>query len=142
MFPASSKGTNICLAFPDVCKIPGSVGETIPIPIPYPNISQASGTKDTTPTNIKIQNKPGLSKQSDIRRLSGDEAGTVSSINTYKVQFKTQSEIKLNALHKKIIGMLNRTSQHSGPSPEQFQEALTAYCVQVSALYKVELSDR
>lgn len=143
MFPASTKGGGMVLAFPDVCKTPALTG--VPIPIPYPNISQTSSKEDTAPSKVKIRNKSVTTKPSSMRRSTGDQPGTlkgmVSSKNIAKTQFKTQGKIKLNAEHQKIVNMLSSTSRNGGPSPEQFQEALIAYCVQVSALYKVEHPD-
>src|SRR5690554_6361465 len=57
---------------PDVCKTPSPGG---PVPVPYPNIAAdsdlAKGTKD-----IKIEGKPAANADSNLRRSSGDEAGT------------------------------------------------------------------
>lgn len=55
MFPASSKGGEMALAFPDVCKTPVPiVGK---VAIPYPNVGQAKPAKKTDEASGDEQKK-------------------------------------------------------------------------------------
>jgi uncharacterized Zn-binding protein involved in type VI secretion len=70
---ASTMGTGMCMAFPDVCKTPTPVG---PVPIPYPNIAQlAMANPATCAINVLIFNKPAATIMTMILMSSGDEAG-------------------------------------------------------------------
>ena len=62
----------ITQAFPDVCKTPSPAG---PVPIPYPNIAQASDTADGASTVLSDGN-PTCVKDSNFSTSTGDEAGT------------------------------------------------------------------
>jgi hypothetical protein len=64
----------MCLAFPDVCKVPAPPAP--PIPTPFPNVAQCAGALATTcTTKVKILNQPVLHKGSEIPMTQGDEAG-------------------------------------------------------------------
>jgi hypothetical protein len=68
---------------PDVCKTPTPGG---PVPMPYPNISQASSLSDGT-TTVKVDGgNMAAIKGSKFAMSSGDEPGTVGGIksNTFK----------------------------------------------------------
>src|SRR5471032_1872289 len=70
---ASTMGTGMCMAFPDVCKTPTPVG---PDPIPYPNIAQlAMANPATCAPNVLIFNKPAATTMTMIMMSSGDEPG-------------------------------------------------------------------
>ena len=72
---AGSNG--ITTAFPDVCKTPAPPAP--PIPIPYPNIGQAS---DTTggPPSVTTDGQMPMVKGATYMKSSGDEAGTLGGI--------------------------------------------------------------
>lgn len=65
------------MVFPDVCKTPAPPAG--PIPIPYPNIGQAS---DTTggPTSVKTDGQMPMVKGSTYMKSTGDEAGSVGGV--------------------------------------------------------------
>ena len=68
---------------PDVCKTPTPGG---PVPMPYPNMSQASTLADGT-TTVKVDGgNMAAVKGSKFSMSSGDEPGTVGGIksNTFK----------------------------------------------------------
>lgn len=97
MFPASTKGGGQCFAFPDVCKTPAPPAP--PIPIPYPNIGMPNQATKTS-TKVKFAGKSVVTKNSEIPRSSGDEAGVakgmVSSTNMDKITFKGgSSKVKI-----------------------------------------------
>jgi hypothetical protein len=112
MMPASSKKGGMALGFPDVCKTPAAPS---PIPIPYPNIAQLSGT-DKTAKKVLLSNKETVTEGSKISRSSGDEAGTlkgvISSKNMDQVKFKTYSS-KVIAQGKKVVHVTSMTA-HNG----------------------------
>lgn len=91
MFPASSKGGGQCSAYPDACKTPAAPS---PVVVPYPNIGMvAQATK--TSTKVKIVGKAAVTKNSEMPRSQGDEAGTlggvVSNLNMSKVTYRKGS---------------------------------------------------
>ncbi|HEX3696358.1 MAG TPA: DUF4150 domain-containing protein [Polyangia bacterium] len=67
---------------PDVCKTPTPGG---PVPMPYPNISQASTLSDGT-TTVKVDGNMAAIKGSKFPMSSGDEPGTIGGVksNTFK----------------------------------------------------------
>ena len=77
----------ISIVFPDVCKTPCAPS---PVPIPYPNIGQASDTSQG-PTKVKTDGMMPMVKGAKYSRSSGDEAGTlggvISSINMSFCEF-------------------------------------------------------
>jgi hypothetical protein len=78
MRPASTRGGGMCLAFPDVCKVPAGPSS---IPVPFPNIAQCSdASADTCTSRVKIKNKAVLHEGSEIPSTSGDEAGTLKGV--------------------------------------------------------------
>ena len=92
---ASTMGTGMCMAFPDVCKTPTPAG---PVPIPYPNIAQlAMANPATCATNVLIFNKPAATTMTIIMLSSGDEAGcaggVVSQLFIGPAQFKLGSVV-------------------------------------------------
>jgi hypothetical protein len=79
-------------AMPDICLSPPSPPAG-PIPIPYPNFSQASDTSDGT-TTVKIAGKEvGQKNKSNYKTSKGDEAATRTlgmGLVTHTIQGKTQ----------------------------------------------------
>ena len=79
------------MVFPDVCKTPTPAG---PVPIPYPNIGQASDTAQGPPT-VTTDGQMPMVKGSVYQRSSGDEAGTaggvMSSVNMNVCEFMLYS---------------------------------------------------
>src|SRR5438105_9863789 len=63
--------------FPDVCKTPAPPAP--PIPIPYPNIGQASDTSGG-PTTVTTDGQMPMAKGAKYSKSSGDEAGTIGGI--------------------------------------------------------------
>src|SRR5256885_6135301 len=78
--------------FPDVCKTPAPPAP--PIPIPYPNIGQASDTT-SGPTTVKTDGKMPMVKGAKYSKSSGDEPGTiggvVSNVNRGECEFMLYS---------------------------------------------------
>jgi hypothetical protein len=67
----------ISTVFPDVCKTPAPPAP--PVPIPYPNIGQASDTAQG-PTTVTTDGQMPMVKGSVYSRSSGDEAGTIGGM--------------------------------------------------------------
>ncbi len=99
--PAATKKGGSITGGPDVCKTP----PTPPVPVPYPNLGQVSGS-DKTISKVVIGNKETVVESSKIPSSKGDEAGTlkglVSSTNRSSIQFKKYSP-KVYAKGKKIV---------------------------------------
>lgn len=64
------------LVFPDVCKTP--VGPAV-VPIPYPNLGQASDTSKG-PKSVKTDGKMPMVKSAKYSKSSGDEPGVAKGI--------------------------------------------------------------
>ena len=64
------------IVFPDVCKTP--VGPSI-VPIPYPNLGQASDTSKG-PKSVKTDGQMPMVKGAQYSTSTGDEAGTAKGI--------------------------------------------------------------
>jgi hypothetical protein len=100
--PAATKKGGMAAAFPDVCKTPAAPS---PLPIPYPNMAQLSGT-DKACKKVLMSNKETVCENSKIKRSNGDEAGTlkgmVSQKNMDQVTFKKYSS-KVFAKGKKVV---------------------------------------
>src|SRR4051812_12410819 len=64
----------LSMVFPDVCKTRAPPAP--PIPIPYPNIGQASDTSDG-PSKVTTDGKMPMVKGAKYSKSSGDEAGTI-----------------------------------------------------------------
>jgi hypothetical protein len=64
------------VVFPDVCNTPTPAG---PVPIPYPNIGQASDTSGG-PTDVKTDGCMPMVKGATYSKSSGDEAGTAGGV--------------------------------------------------------------
>jgi uncharacterized protein DUF4150 len=62
------------MVFPDVCKTPSP-----PVPIPYPNIGQASDTSDG-PKKVTTDGKMPMVKGAKYSKTSGDEAGSIGGV--------------------------------------------------------------
>ncbi len=67
--------------FPDVCKTPAPPAP--PIPIPYPNIGQASDTS-SGPTKVKVDGQMPMVKSAKYQKSSGDEAGSLFGVVSNK----------------------------------------------------------
>jgi hypothetical protein len=78
MFPASTTGGGMSMAFPDVCKVPSPAG---PIPTPFPNVAQLTmANPGTCSTKVKIMNMPVFVQKSQIPLSSGDEPGVAGGV--------------------------------------------------------------
>lgn len=64
------------IAFPDVCQISTPVG---PVPIPFPNIAQASDAADG-PESVTCDGEMPMVKGATYSKSSGDEAGSLGGI--------------------------------------------------------------
>ena len=77
--------------FPDVCKTPSPAG---PVPIPYPNIGQASDTSGG-PSSVKTDGEMPMVQGATYSRSSGDEAGVaggvISGVNMKTCEFMMYS---------------------------------------------------
>ncbi len=81
---ASSSGVSTIA--PDVCKTPSPAG---PVPIPYPNIAQSSDTGDGAST-VKADGNPLLTKSSNYKMSTGDEAGSAQGVVSNKIKGKAE----------------------------------------------------
>lgn len=99
-FHKGSGGTG--QAFPDVCLSPPPP-PTGPVPIPYPNLAQASDLASGS-TTVKIQGNPTAKEdQSYVSTSSGDEGGTQGgNVLTHKT--KGKAYFKFWSLDVKVEG--------------------------------------
>lgn len=86
------------MVFPDVCKTPSPGG---PIPIPYPNIGQASDTSGG-PTSVTVDGEMPMVKGAKYKMTSGDEAGVAGGVMSGKN--KGEAEFMLYSFDVKIDG--------------------------------------
>lgn len=117
-FPISTKAGGKCAAFPDVCKTPAPPAPS-PVPIPYPNVAMCSNAKGSSCTKkVKICNKKVLTKKSQIKSSTGDEAGTAKGL----ISQKTRGEAKYKRASSKVkaegqpVVFLTCTSGQNGNS--------------------------
>ena len=92
----SSGGMSI--VFPDVCKTPTPGG---PIPIPYPNIGQATNTSKGS-KKVKIDGKMAMVKGAKYSMTSGDEAGSAGGVISSKI--KGEAEYLMYSFDVKFEG--------------------------------------
>jgi hypothetical protein len=113
IFPASSKGSGTCFAFPDVCKTPAPPAPFVPIP--YPNSGMTNQAKKES-KKVKFSSKAALTKKSEVSRSMGDEAGTlkglISAKNMDKVTYKKGSS-KVKAEGQAVVHLTSMTG-HNG----------------------------
>lgn len=100
MFPASTKMSGQCLAFPDVCKTPTPGG---PVPIPYPNIGMCMQASAGISQKVKVMNQPAILVNSKIPMSSGDEAGTAGG-GVVSSKFKGEVVFKKGSMKVKTEG--------------------------------------
>ena len=105
----------MCLAFPDVCKVPAPPAPFVPVP--FPNIGQLTQAKGSTASSkVKIMNKKTFTKKTEISRSQGDEAGTlkgmISSTNMDKVS-RAMGYSKIKVEGAEIVTVLKMT-KHNG----------------------------
>lgn len=112
IFPASTKQSGQCFAFPDVCKTPAPPAG--PIPIPYPNIGMVMQASKTS-KKVKFCGKDAVTTDSEIPRSMGDEAGVtggvVSGKNMDKITFKKGSA-KVKAEGKPVVHLTSTSGQN------------------------------
>ena len=113
MLPVSTKAGGMCMAMPDVCKVPAPPAP--PIPTPFPNLGQVNSAIATT-LKVMVENKPALVQTSKLPQSAGDEAGSagglVSGMIKGEVGFKTASS-KVFFEGKKVV-ILTATTGHNG----------------------------
>src|SRR3954464_14108125 len=89
---AHKQSGGMSMVFPDVCKTAGPPAP--PIPIPYPNIGQASDTSGG-PTTVTTDGKMPMVKGAKYSKSSGDEPGTIggviSNVNRSECEFMMYS---------------------------------------------------
>ncbi len=101
---ANSRGVDhkgsggMSMVFPDVCKTPTPGG---PIPIPYPNIGQATNTSKGT-KKVKIDGKMAMVKGAKYSMTSGDEAGSAGGVISSKI--KGEAEYMMYSFDVKFEG--------------------------------------
>jgi hypothetical protein len=115
--------SGIATAFPDVCKTPSPAG---PIPIPYPNIAQASDTADGAKT-VTCDGNPVAIKSSNFKTSTGDEAGSaggvVSSCTKGKAEFILYSfDVKIDGENVPRLGDMMVQNKGSAPNTPPFPE--------------------
>jgi hypothetical protein len=118
MFPASTRAGGMCMAFPDVLKvpIPAPPGFT---PTPFPNIAQcAMAMPPTCSLKVKIGNMPVVTKQSQIPLSSGGEAGVMGGVTAPNFlgacSFK-QGSMKVKVEGNPVVTQLAVTGQNGTP---------------------------
>ncbi len=78
MGPISTTADGLCIAFPDVCNVPGPTG---PIPTPFPNMAQCKDANGATTTQkVKIGGCAVLTVNTQIVMSSGDEPGVAGGL--------------------------------------------------------------
>ncbi|PIE41175.1 MAG: type VI secretion protein [Gammaproteobacteria bacterium] len=112
MFPASTKQSGQCFAFPDVCKTPAPPAP--PVPVPYPNMGMVMQASKTS-KKVKFCGKDAVTTDSEIPRSMGDEAGVaggmVSGKNMDKITFKKGSA-KVKVEGKPVVHLTSMTAQN------------------------------
>ncbi len=86
------------MVFPDVCKTPTPGG---PVPIPYPNIGQATNTSKGT-KKVKVDGKMAMVKGAVYSVTTGDEPGSIGGIISGKI--KGEAEYLLYSFDVKLEG--------------------------------------
>jgi uncharacterized Zn-binding protein involved in type VI secretion len=86
------------MVFPDVCKTPTPGG---PIPIPYPNIGQASNTSQGSST-VKADGNMIMIKGAKYMMSTGDEAGSAGGV--LSSVFKQECEFLMYSFNVMIDG--------------------------------------
>jgi uncharacterized Zn-binding protein involved in type VI secretion len=99
MFPASCKSGGMCLAVPDVCKVPAP--PTPFIPTPFPNTAQVAQCTGTS-TKVKIDGSEAVMKGSSIPMSAGDEPGTLGGVKSAK--FKGDALFNMGSMKVKVEG--------------------------------------
>ena len=119
---AKADGNKSIAAMPDICLSPPSPPAG-PIPIPYPNFSDASKTSSGS-KKVKIGKKEvGLKNKSVYKSSKGDEAATRSfgmGVVTHKISGATQhaawsSDVKVEG--QNVIRFLDLTTHNHGSDP-------------------------
>jgi len=101
---ANSRGVDhkgsggMSIVFPDVCKTPTPGG---PVPIPYPNIGQATDTSKGS-KKVKVDGKMAMVKGAKYSMTSGDEAGSAGGVLSSK--FKGEAEYLMYSFDVKLEG--------------------------------------
>lgn len=85
--------------FPDVCKTPTPGG---PVPIPYPNVGNASNASGG-PTKVKVDGQMPMVKGAKYAVTSGDEAGTAGG-GVISNKIKGEAEYMLYSFDVKFEG--------------------------------------
>jgi hypothetical protein len=125
---AKADGNKSIAAMADVCLSPPSPPAG-PLPLPYPNFSEASDTADGSKT-VKIGGKEtGLKDKSNYKKSKGNEAATRSfgmGVVTHTIQGKTQHsawsfDVKIEG--ENAIRHMDMTTHNHGSNP--FNMALT-----------------
>ena len=102
---ANSRGVDhkgsggMSVVFPDVCKTPSPGG---PVPIPYPNIGQASNTSKGT-KKVKVDGKMAMVKGAKYSMTSGDEAGSAGG-GVISSKIKGEAEYMMYSFDVKFEG--------------------------------------
>ena len=102
---ANSRGVDhkgsggMSMVFPDVCKTPTPGG---PVPIPYPNIGQATNTTKGT-KKVKVDGKMAMVKGAKYSMTSGDEAGTAGG-GVISGKIKGEAEYMMYSFDVKLEG--------------------------------------
>ncbi len=86
------------MVFPDVCKTPTPGG---PVPIPYPNIGQATNTSKGT-KKVKVDGKMAMVKGAVYSVTTGDEPGSIGGIISGKI--KGEAEYMMYSFDVKLEG--------------------------------------
>ena len=102
---ANSRGVDhkgsggMSMVFPDVCKTPTPGG---PVPIPYPNIGQATNTSKGT-KKVKVDGRMAMVKGAKYSMSTGDEAGTAGG-GVISSKFKGDCEYMMYSFDVKLEG--------------------------------------
>lgn len=136
MFPLSTKGGGMAMAFPDVCKTPAPPAPFVPVP--YPNIAQVAQSQKTA-KKVKVVNKLVVTKKSEVSRSQGDEAGTlkgmISATNMDKMK-RSQGISKVKCEGAQVVTVLQMTGHNGSNSnappgtqlaPSQTKVIITAF---------------
>ena len=136
-------------AMPDVCLSPPSPPAG-PLPIPYPNFSNASDTSDGTKTVKIADDEVGMKDQSNYKTSKGDEAATRSfgmGVVSHSIQGKTyfaawSSDVMFEGANA-VRFMDMTTHNHGSPSnPPSGTASAAGADVDVSKINCDELDNR